>query len=218
MANIRCGNCKATHTTVVEVKACYAAPKAAAEIFVVKTGIPGVTPAEVIATPATWAEAKKIALVGHNCEDWDGECYGEGIDPDSGQETYGCTFGGTATQPEPAVEIAEPPVAPKPTKPEKVEIAHGFYHFEDTVVKVQEARNGTGRIYAKALDPQTGTFTYVPGLVKRLEKGAERLTVEQAAAYGHLYGICVCCGRDLTDEQSIANGIGPVCAKKYFAA
>ena len=26
---------------------------------------------------------------------------------------------------------------------------------------------------------------------------------------------CLCCGRDLTDPESIKRGIGPVCVKKY---
>jgi hypothetical protein len=28
-------------------------------------------------------------------------------------------------------------------------------------------------------------------------------------------GVCVCCGRELTDPKSIEAGIGPVCAKKW---
>jgi len=34
------------------------------------------------------------------------------------------------------------------------------------------------------------------------------------AAYGHLTGTCGKCGRKLEDEESVARGIGPVCAKK----
>lgn len=36
-----------------------------------------------------------------------------------------------------------------------------------------------------------------------------------AIAYGKKYGICSCCNRELTDPDSIALGIGPVCKKKY---
>lgn len=39
-----------------------------------------------------------------------------------------------------------------------------------------------------------------------------------ATAYGKQFGVCSCCGRDLTDPQSVARGIGPVCAKNYFGA
>jgi hypothetical protein len=50
----------------------------------------------------------------------------------------------------------------------------------------------TDRILAVAADPQAA-----------------------AIAYGRKFGKCSVCARDLTDDESIANGIGPVCAKKY---
>lgn len=36
-----------------------------------------------------------------------------------------------------------------------------------------------------------------------------------AVAYGKLTGSCSCCGRELTDPDSVAQGIGPVCATKF---
>ena len=36
-----------------------------------------------------------------------------------------------------------------------------------------------------------------------------------AVRYGRKTGTCSCCGRELTDESSIAAGIGPVCATKW---
>ena len=36
-----------------------------------------------------------------------------------------------------------------------------------------------------------------------------------AKAYGQRTGSCSCCGRELTDPQSIAANIGPICAEKY---
>lgn len=36
-----------------------------------------------------------------------------------------------------------------------------------------------------------------------------------AKAYGHQFGECSICGRELTDPASIAAGIGPVCASKW---
>jgi hypothetical protein len=38
---------------------------------------------------------------------------------------------------------------------------------------------------------------------------------ESAIAYGRETGSCSCCGRELTDPESVAAGIGPVCAGKY---
>ena len=36
-----------------------------------------------------------------------------------------------------------------------------------------------------------------------------------AIRYGKVSGECSCCGRELTDPQSIARGIGPICADKF---
>jgi len=33
--------------------------------------------------------------------------------------------------------------------------------------------------------------------------------------YGKLAGRCCSCGRELTDDDSIEAGIGPVCARKF---
>lgn len=40
--------------------------------------------------------------------------------------------------------------------------------------------------------------------------------LKAAVAYGQQTGICACCGRELTDPDSIAQGIGPICMEKYF--
>lgn len=37
-----------------------------------------------------------------------------------------------------------------------------------------------------------------------------------AIAFGKTFGVCSCCGRDLTDPDSVARGIGPVCADNFF--
>jgi hypothetical protein len=36
-----------------------------------------------------------------------------------------------------------------------------------------------------------------------------------AVAYGKRFGQCACCGKELTNAESIERGIGPVCATKY---
>lgn len=87
----------------------------------------------------------------------------------------------------------------------------GWYRHDGDVFKVQKAVHGSGNLYAKRLDVTSGTWEYAPGMVNRL---TERLSVEEAAAMGRLYGRCVVCGRTLTDETSIEAGIGPVCRKR----
>jgi hypothetical protein len=36
-----------------------------------------------------------------------------------------------------------------------------------------------------------------------------------AVKYGRETGACACCGRELTDAQSVADGIGPICKKNF---
>jgi hypothetical protein len=83
---------------------------------------------------------------------------------------------------------------------------------DGTIAKVQKAVHGSGRLYAKRLvvSETGGTFEYAPGLIVQLDPGM-RLSLEEASAFGKLYGWCIVCGRTLTDEKSIAAGIGPVC-------
>lgn len=73
-------------------------------------------------------------------------------------------------------------------------------------------RSSNDRLYAKQL--VDGEFVYAPGATRRLT-AADRLTLEQASQYGQLTGTCCRCGARLTDEDSIARGLGPVCAT-YF--
>jgi hypothetical protein len=46
-----------------------------------------------------------------------------------------------------------------------------------------------------------------------LEAASDPLTA--AVRYGRETGSCSCCGRDLTNPESIAAGIGPICREKY---
>lgn len=83
------------------------------------------------------------------------------------------------------------------------------------IYKVQRAVNGSGRLYAKVLDPETGDWIISRGAITEIRRAGKRLTLEAAKDLGHLYGRCIACGRTLTDESSIAAGIGPVCATKF---
>lgn len=81
-----------------------------------------------------------------------------------------------------------------------------------TIYKVQRALHGSQRLYAKRLGSD-GSWEMVPGMIRNLRQ-SDRMTLEAAKAYGDLYGRCVRCQADLTDEASIARGLGPVCATK----
>lgn len=62
---------------------------------------------------------------------------------------------------------------------------------------------------------RTGMDSRLPDDVKSVltEAAADPLTA--AIRYGEVSGECSCCGRKLTDPQSIERGIGPVCATKF---
>lgn len=95
------------------------------------------------------------------------------------------------------------------------EAPEGIHLESDTVFKVQVAVHGSGKKYAKALNVHTGEWEYMGrGPLSRLSEST-LMTLEQAKEFGHVYGMCCRCGRTLTDEGSIAAGIGPVCASKF---
>lgn len=96
-----------------------------------------------------------------------------------------------------------------------VPVTDGIYYFNDEVVKVQRAVHGSGQLYAKRLvvADGSGVWEYAPGLVRQL-RPEHKMTREQAAEFGHLYGVCCVCGATLTNENSIEAGIGPVCSSR----
>ena len=92
----------------------------------------------------------------------------------------------------------------------------GIYKTDDDIIyKVQRAVHGSSRLYAKrlVLTEDHTSFEYEQGAVWKL-RPEQKLSLEQAREYGTLYGVCVVCGKMLTDEKSIAAGIGPICAGK----
>ncbi len=91
----------------------------------------------------------------------------------------------------------------------------GMYRKDGQIYKIQIAVHGSGRPYAKKLVEVDGGWEFVkaPGMQFRLT-AEDRMTLEQAQEFGKLYGVCCRCAADLTDEESIERGMGPVCAGK----
>ena len=122
------------------------------------------------------------------------------------------------------------PYKPRETKTADRVTEDGMYrNAAGDVFKVQIAKQGSGNLYAKALVidaeavrdeegtiviPAVVRFEYASGAITRLTP-AMKMSLEEAKAFGALYGVCCRCGADLTDEGSIAAGIGPVCASKF---
>lgn len=90
----------------------------------------------------------------------------------------------------------------------------GMYMKDGTVYEV--AISGKGYPYAKELVISDGrsSFEYAPGAVKNLT-ASDKLTLEQAEAFGKEHTVCCMCARELTNPDSIERGIGPVCAAKF---
>lgn len=89
-------------------------------------------------------------------------------------------------------------------------------------VQFNKAQGSGQRLYAKRLevdDLGNGDFKvrfeYAAGAVRNI-RPEWKMTLEEAEAFGQLYGVCVRCGRDLTREESIARAMGPVCAGKFL--
>lgn len=100
-----------------------------------------------------------------------------------------------------------------PKRPE-TSVAEGYYTTDGLYYKVVLNKAKTGS-YAKQLILVEGKakWEYAKGAVNSL-RGLTPLSVEEAAAWGHLHGQCIICCRPLTDPESVMAGIGPVCAKK----
>ncbi len=86
------------------------------------------------------------------------------------------------------------------------------------IYKVKISKS-SGKPYAEKLcrdgsgddGPADVWFEYAPGAVRSI-KPEHRMTMDQAATFGAMFGSCCVCGRTLTNAKSIEAGIGPVCA------
>lgn len=128
----------------------------------------------------------------------------------------------------------------------RAELEAGMYRRDGIIYKVQLAVHGSGKPYAKRLVATNEcqeckypasyhdvaddmyykgcsdhdfkakwAFEYASGAIWDLQPG-HKLSLEEAKEFGALYGTCCCCGRTLTNEESIKKRIGPICEGKYF--
>jgi len=222
MSNITCGNCKAQHASVAEVRACYGvAPKAVVTAS-------GNAQREVTATVATDpfgeakpkgkpASAKQIAFLMSLQE----------RAPEADRVSEADYAALTTKEASRAIDALM--ALPKPTKETKAPraarvVEDGIYIVDATneIFKVYVTVHGNRQQCVKRLDhiaaetvteQPKGKFVYMGLATKHLPANARMMTLDEAKALGRVYGFCVKCGRTLTDEQSIASGIGPVCGQ-----
>lgn len=91
----------------------------------------------------------------------------------------------------------------------------GMYRDANGVIfRVKRSRE-SGNLYAMRFVPEAQTkserFVYERGGIYRLTPEM-RMSVHEAQLVGVQFGICCVCGAELTATESVANGIGPVCA------
>lgn len=90
------------------------------------------------------------------------------------------------------------------------ELPEGMYRCDDVIYKVYRTREN--HLAVKEL--VEGVFEYRGRKPLHFLRDEHRMTLDEAKEYGRITGTCCQCGRKLTDETSIAEGIGPVCAGK----
>ena len=89
------------------------------------------------------------------------------------------------------------------------ELEVGMYKTADgEIYRVQKSRE-SGNLYAKRLDLIDG-FVYEQGAIRKIT-ASDRMTLDEAKAFGVETGMCCVCGAFLTDPTSVARGIGPIC-------
>jgi len=234
---IKCGNCKGTHDTVAAVKACYGQPVTTAQAAPVA---PAATPkqvafierlvAERYGDPAAIAPGQTYTLL-------------DRLFPVRTKANASALIERLLAMPKPEPEAVKPVSSKCPTPhpkggcgcpksesrcrgwvayekaQQKAQPVEGMHKVGDDIFKVQKAVHGSGHLYAKRLVPGEGygskaRFEYAPGVLKTLS-AATLMSLDEAKAWGALYGTCCVCGRTLTNEDSIDAGIGPVCAGKF---
>lgn len=95
--------------------------------------------------------------------------------------------------------------------PDVSELDEGMYRVGDAIFKVYRTRE-TNVLVTKTLTEDGFEYTGRKPLNKITAE--HRMTLEEAKEYGKVTGTCCQCGRKLTKEESIQDGIGPVCAGK----
>jgi hypothetical protein len=131
-------------------------------------------------------------------------------------------FGDPQHTEEAIVRSGEPVRQPGPRTPVR---EPGYFEHNGRLFKVVRSVYGAhpGALYAKVLDPATGDWNRVVGMVSKLAE-EERLSPGRDTEIGRLlatdpgsklYGRCWICGRTLTDEESLRLGRGPGPHKGY---
>jgi hypothetical protein len=193
MVSIKCGNCHGTHESTQEVRTCYQ------------------TPAVVMITERQLSYLTDLVTHREMPEAWAGNINVDML--------------ATVTKTEASTLIETLLKQPKKTGSNGLipgDIPDGRYAFMDNGtprfyrIVTKEYPTGNRRFINKVLGAP-GDFRYVP--ISNAEAREFITAIKDDPAYacqlfGYVVGACGICGSPLTDPESIALGIGPVCAKK----
>lgn len=158
------------------------------------------------------AERDYYSLVEADRAKWDAVAAGK-VPTAKGASEFIDTLTGTAYAPKPAN-----------TDDQGATLELGMYRKADgTLYRVYPGRE-SGRLLAKRLvlvegydfdihGKKAASFEYA-GMASRFVTADERMSLEEAKAFGHQFGICCVCGALLTDPESVERGIGPVCGSR----
>jgi hypothetical protein len=104
----------------------------------------------------------------------------------------------------------------------KVRLLAGAHTYEFS--RAPDNGKNAGAIYVTSYGDYLGKIVegkFIPVSVCSREQVSEVLIgssdpLAAAVAYGRRYDICSCCGRPLSNAESIELGIGPICRSKFF--
>lgn len=110
---------------------------------------------------------------------------------------------------------------------EPEDLVIGVYQYGGTVYVVKPDKRNPDRLAAYRVTEINGRrlthngttvdfeLQYARGMVDVLRL-RHRMPLADAEAFMIRYSRCICCGRHLSDAESVAQGIGPVCRTKFF--
>lgn len=93
----------------------------------------------------------------------------------------------------------------------KADPAEGLYRVDDEIVRIKLSKSGNWYAQMAMKRPGRTTFTW-EYLGKRINMADAQVIADDEA--GRYLGYCIRCCAELTDPESIARGMGPVCAKR----
>jgi len=115
-------------------------------------------------------------------------------------------------------ELAKAPKLEPTSKAEeapKPQIIHlGMYYYDGKAYRAKKSQRSGGFYVEELLLEPKPAFVYARGVVKNITP-EHKMPPEQAAMFSKNVGACLNCLRELTANESLRRGYGPVCAARH---